>query len=250
MRSNAFSFFMAEIMTNDDWYALLKDLDMVEKDCAFGYLGSYHVDFPYILGLDAEDEAYFYLQKAKLYQGYDNEIRKGPLSVLMTNYMKGRQWTKLILQLNRQLALCNHKMQLEDPKWGGIMRQGYLVEYLQRQSGNKEELYKLFQNAKTKLWRKHENPKKFGADKDMDALADYLNARMDDNSWKSLIEDTIEIENKCQDYLGKDFVPTNWIFHAGITDQPYDAYFLNQAISEVGIKVHRICNAYECDLQS
>ena len=148
MRSNAFSFFMAEIMTNDDWFALLKDLDMVEKDCAIGYLGSYHVDLPYILGLDAEDEAYFYLQKAKLYQGYENKIRRGPLSVLMTNYMNGRQWTKLILQLNRQIALCNHRMRNENAK-NGIMRQGYLVEYLI--SGNKEDLYKLFQNAESKI---------------------------------------------------------------------------------------------------
>ena len=36
-------------MTNEDWFALLKDLDMIEKDCAIGYFGSYHLDiFPFV----------------------------------------------------------------------------------------------------------------------------------------------------------------------------------------------------------
>ena len=64
MKPYSFAYFMAEIMTNDDWYALLKDLDIFEKDCAIGYMGSYHIDLPYILGLkpNSEEETYFYFQ--------------------------------------------------------------------------------------------------------------------------------------------------------------------------------------------
>ena len=38
--------------------------------CKVGYLGSYHVDIPWLAGLDEAETARFYLKKAQLYQGY------------------------------------------------------------------------------------------------------------------------------------------------------------------------------------
>ena len=37
--------------------------------CKVGYLGSYHVDIPWLAGLDETETARFYLKKAHLYQG-------------------------------------------------------------------------------------------------------------------------------------------------------------------------------------
>ena len=38
--------------------------------CKVGYLGSYHVDFPFLADLNETETARFYLKKAQLYQGY------------------------------------------------------------------------------------------------------------------------------------------------------------------------------------
>ena len=60
---------MSQKMTDNDWCTFLKDLDHLEHTCKLGYMGSFHVDFPYIANLDELEAAKFYLKKEALYQG-------------------------------------------------------------------------------------------------------------------------------------------------------------------------------------
>ena len=48
--------------------------------CKVGYLGSYHVDIPWLAGLDEAETAKFYLKKAQLYQGYVPGVYKARIT--------------------------------------------------------------------------------------------------------------------------------------------------------------------------
>ena len=98
--------FMAQVLTNDDWFALLRDIDGLEKDCATGFMGSYHINIPYIGGLKSfsKGEADFYKEKAILYEGPN--YLKGPFTTFMSRYMKSAQWLKFLLHYDRQSVLC------------------------------------------------------------------------------------------------------------------------------------------------
>ena len=234
MRPYSFAFFMAEIMTNDDWYALLKDLDIFEKDCATGYLGTYHIDLPYILGLkpNSEEEAYFYFQKARLYQDTEG-IHKGPLSLFMSNFMTGRLWTQLILTLNHQFSLCSENMQ---DQGNGIIRQRYLIEYIK--NGDQNILHPLWNYITTRVSITNQEIINAHLDGHFDALAKYLNARMDDNGWKLLIEDTFAMEATCKAYLGENFRHISWPFYAGVSGNPMQAYQLITILKDMKINKH------------
>ena len=232
MRPYSFAFFMAEIMTNDDWYALLKDLDIFEKDCAIGYLGTYHIDLPNILGLkpNSEEEAYFYFQKARLYQDTEG-IHKGPLSLFMSNFMTGRLWTQLILTLNHQFDICNKKMQ------DTLIRKNYLIDYIK--NGDQNYMHLLWGRITAGLSFKNKKMKNRHIDGWLDNLAKYLNARMDDNGWKLLIEDTFGIQRTCnKDLLGKDFRHISWPFYAGVSGDPMQAYQLINILIDMKIFKH------------
>ena len=227
---------MAETMTNEDWYAILKDLDIFEKDCSFGYMGAYHIDLPYILGLkpNSKEESYFYFQKARLYQEKEGIIHKGPLSLFMSNAMNGRLWAKLILSLNHQFSVCAEKIE-------GLLRPRYLIEYVK--SGNSDTLDTLWGKVTNGFspWNNsliHPPMKNIHIDGYLDDLAKYLNARMDDNGWKLLIEDTFEIEAKCKNVLGNDFPRITWTFHAGVAGDPMQAYQLTKILIDMKINTH------------
>ena len=234
MKPYSFAYFMAEIMTNDDWYALLKDLDIFEKDCAIGYMGSYHIDLPYILGLkpNSEEETYFYFQKARLYQDTEG-IHKGPLALFMTNAMTGRLWTQLILTLNHQFSLCSENMQEQG---SGIIRQRYLIEYIK--NGDQNILHPLWNYITTRVSITNQEIINAHLDGHFDALAKYLNARMDDNGWKLLIEDTFAMEATCKAYLGENFKHISWPFYAGVSGNPIQAYQLITILKDMKINKH------------
>ena len=235
LRPYSFAFFMAEIMTNDDWYALLKDLDIFEKDCAIGYMGAYHVDLPYILGLkpNSEEVEYFYFQKTRLYQEREG-IHKGPLSLFMSNVMTGRLWTQLILTLNHQFDFCNKKLMGDHTK---LIRQRYLIDYIK--NGDQNFLHPLWSNITSGLSFLNKEFKNVHLDAKFDDLAKYLNARMDDNGWKLLIEDTFSVERTCsKDKLGNDFRHISWPFYAGVSGDPMQAYHLINILIDMKIFQH------------
>ena len=95
-------------MTLDDWFALLRDIDTLEKDCSTGFMGSYHVDVPRLASLPplSSEEAYFYYQKARLYQGYGNDRWAGPFVTYMSYYMKSKNWFQFFLHYNQQKEIC------------------------------------------------------------------------------------------------------------------------------------------------
>ena len=70
-----FSAFMSDKMSEESWYNFLHDLDILEQNCRLGYLGAYHLDIPYIAGLNLKETAFFYLKKTQLYQG--KKAKKG-----------------------------------------------------------------------------------------------------------------------------------------------------------------------------
>ena len=101
---------MAEVLTEDDWFALLRDIDGLERDCATGSLATYHIDIPYIAGLESfsKAESDYYKVKAILYSG--SGPLKGPFTTYMAQYMKTAQWLKFLLHFNRQSRLCKKKL--------------------------------------------------------------------------------------------------------------------------------------------
>ena len=68
--------------------------------CKMGYLGSYHLDIPFLAGLNETETARFYLKKEQLYQGYQPGVYKGPLSTFMSHFMDGKKWMQIIITLN------------------------------------------------------------------------------------------------------------------------------------------------------
>ena len=79
---------MSQKMTDNDWYAFLKDLDHLEHTCKLGYMGSFHVDFPYIANLDELEAAKFYLKKEALYQGKVFNITRNINHQIFPNFSK------------------------------------------------------------------------------------------------------------------------------------------------------------------
>ena len=102
--------FMAEVLTNEDWFALLRDIDGLETDCATGSLATYHIDIPFIVGLESfsKAESEYYKMKAIIYEGSDP--LKGPFTTFMSKYMKTAQWLKFLLHYNQQSKLCKEKL--------------------------------------------------------------------------------------------------------------------------------------------
>ena len=76
------------------------------KACKIGYLGSYHVDIPFLAGFNEADTATYYLKKAQLYQGHAPGVYKGPLSTFMAHFLNGKEWMQIILTLNHITTKC------------------------------------------------------------------------------------------------------------------------------------------------
>ena len=106
----SFSSLMEVAMEDESWYQLLTDLDKYEDWCSMGYFGSPHVDIPRAakLYLDKKEEAHYHFKRMQLYQNYDSVkyVTQGPFSALVSRYMTGEAWMRLLFNLNLQYQEC------------------------------------------------------------------------------------------------------------------------------------------------
>ena len=105
----SFSALMEEAMQDQNWYQFLTDLDKYEDWCSTGYFGSPHLDIPRAarLYLDKKEEAHYHFKRMQLYQNYDSRIvSQGPFSSLVSRYMTGDAWIRLMFSMKLQLDEC------------------------------------------------------------------------------------------------------------------------------------------------
>ena len=118
-----------------------------------------------------------------------------------------------------------------------LIRQRYLIDYIK--NGDQNFLHPLWSNITSGLSFLNKEFKNVHLDDKFDDLAKYLNARMDDNGWKLLIEDTFGIQRTCnKDLLGKDFRHISWPFYAGVSGDPMQAYQLINILIDMKIFKH------------
>lgn len=220
-----FSSYMATNFDNDLWYKLLVDLDQLEAECRLGYIGSYHVDLPWIMGLDFAETSNFYLKKAQLYQGY--KVAKGPFSTFMSELLDGRAWLQIILTLTHMTSECT-KVVGDDaiPKKGP-------AEYLSA-NASADTFRTLLATATAVLYDEKNFPsditKRKMSKEAFAKLGQFMNDYMDDKGWIQLVQDVSSLELYCVNVL-QDFKHFNWAFHAGVTSEPLKAYELYSYIS-------------------
>ena len=106
----SFSALMEEAMQDQNWYQFLTDMDKYEDWCSMGYFGSPHLDIPRAarLYLDKKEEAHYHFKRMQLYQNYDSTtVNQGPFSSLVSRYMTGEAWMRLMVNIKLQYDECS-----------------------------------------------------------------------------------------------------------------------------------------------
>ena len=230
-KEGEFTEFMGQILTIDDWFALLRDIDTLEKDCSSGFMGSYHVDVPNLAGLPplSQAEANFHLQKAKLYQGYGSDGWKGPFSTYMSALMKSENWMKFFLHYQQQKEFCRDFLGRLG-KNTTITDGDYIPKALDYTDSIRQSITQYFTKASEALKNgTRPSPK----------LGNYVNSVVTDHKWAQIIQELTEFESVCNEELmgRKLFLHFSWPFLAGVSKDPFLSYQMSDMISKYLIKL-------------
>ena len=219
--------FLGQVLTTESWFAILHDIDILEKECSAGFMGSYHVDVPNLAGLPplSPEEANFYLQKAKLYQGYGKDGWKGPFSTFMPNYMKTKNWLKFFLHFEDQKFYCFYALQNSGVKEPNITM-GYLPEATDSIKNFQRDVTRLIGNV---VNRDIPNGRPLSEE-----LENYVNTPLTDHKWAQIINEVAKMESLCTEkLLGKNFVHFSWPFIAGVSKDPLLSYQMSKMIANL-----------------
>ena len=231
--------FLHNILTTDSWFAILHDIDILEKECSAGFMGSYHVDVPNLAGLPplSRGEANFYLQKAKLYQGYGKDGWKGPFSTFMPQYMKTKNWLKFFLHFNEYKSACFWALKDAGIKNHTITNGGFLPKVTDSIKNFKDDVTAKIINLVHSVIP---NGKPMSED-----LGNYVNTPLTDHKWAQIINEVAELQSICteellgkSEMLGKSYVRFSWPFIAGVSQDPLLSYQMSKMISQLMTRVY------------